>query len=782
MSPLLADLISLALVGAWYRWRPRETLAATFRLWGLGIALARVAPPLLRWLLATPEGTISGTGEAIAEIVPWIGSLLLLRAILLLGLWDRPRSRRLAVWMALFTAALLLGSLGTRGLPFSLILSLPFLLSARWSAALDNRGLALVSLGALVSALLCGIDWSTASVEVILLPGLVTFEALVRIIALVYAIVAFVRSTRQTQVSIRRIGPRLVVSHLLAGLAPLVLMSLFLLLASALFLSTYRGTLARRYLTRTAVRASEQLAAGVHARPFGVGVGGQIVILRAGEDPAQVTGGPFALSADSLLLFDASPEEVPLLWDGERLFLRARASSGGIPGSATRGSESEPGLVVQALAPVDSIAMVELSELIGIPVRVNPRLQVVRREARIEIGGDNDIEEEGPAIGPPTLPGQVPGGAVIRCLAAGPRGWEVRAITLLSSAPLGEPLLALLTTARENPLATAVLIVLGVLAFLLLAGLWLTANAVIGMGRSIAGAVGALRGATQALGRGELGHRIRLEGDDELWSVAASFNQMAEGLARVRAIERERQRLEEELRLAREIQERLLPVAPPLLRGLDLAGVSLPAQQVGGDYFDYLQIGPERVGLVIADVSGKGVPAALLMSGFRASLRSEDLARLGPGGAMTRLNRFVHASVEPGKFITVFLAVIDGDTGEMRYANAGHEPALILPAEGPPRALAEGGPILGLLPEVPYGEARTCLEPGSLLTLFTDGVTEAQSPAEEFFGSERLGALLAQHRRQSCQLLVDDIVAAVRSFASPAPQHDDITLILARRL
>jgi serine phosphatase RsbU (regulator of sigma subunit) len=139
--------------------------------------------------------------------------------------------------------------------------------------------------------------------------------------------------------------------------------------------------------------------------------------------------------------------------------------------------------------------------------------------------------------------------------------------------------------------------------------------------------------------------------------------------------------------------------------------VSLPAREVGGDYYDYLVLDDGLLGIAVADVSGKGAPAALLMSTFRAALRSQDLARLGPAEVLARVNRFIHSSVDPGRFITAFLGLLDSSTGEFRYANAGHDVPLTVRHDGTTGELAGGGLILGLLPRIAYDEARATLDP-----------------------------------------------------------------------
>jgi sigma-B regulation protein RsbU (phosphoserine phosphatase) len=202
---------------------------------------------------------------------------------------------------------------------------------------------------------------------------------------------------------------------------------------------------------------------------------------------------------------------------------------------------------------------------------------------------------------------------------------------------------------------------------------------------------------------------------------------------------------------------------------------------VGGDYFDYLPLDDGRIGITVADVSGKGAPAALLMSSFRASLRTQDLGRLGPAEVLGRLNRFVHSSVDPGKFITAFLGLVDPATGKICYANAGHDPPLMLGADGSTKELTGGGLILGMLPQIVYEEAAAEMDRGSLLVIFTDGVTEAQDPEGEFFGVERLQELLRSIRGEPCSEILRRVVRETQQFAQGAPQFDDVTLILARR-
>jgi sigma-B regulation protein RsbU (phosphoserine phosphatase) len=234
--------------------------------------------------------------------------------------------------------------------------------------------------------------------------------------------------------------------------------------------------------------------------------------------------------------------------------------------------------------------------------------------------------------------------------------------------------------------------------------------------------------------------------------------------------------------VARRIQARLLPDSPPRVPGLEIAGHYEPAREVGGDYFDHVAIGDGRVLLVIADVSGKSVPAALIMSGFRAALLSQDLARGEPAVLAGRLNDLLHASLEPGKFVTAFLGFLDGRSGRFVYVNAGHNPPLVIRRDGSHAALDQGGTLLGIQPSSVYAQGEIVLAPGEMVALYTDGVTEGADPTGQQWGDGRLIEMLRNGRSEPCAALAQRIASAVRAFEGAPGATDDITLLIARRL
>jgi len=239
--------------------------------------------------------------------------------------------------------------------------------------------------------------------------------------------------------------------------------------------------------------------------------------------------------------------------------------------------------------------------------------------------------------------------------------------------------------------------------------------------------------------------------------------------------------LEEEIGLASEIQRGLLPKSLPLLSDYATHAVSFPSKLVGGDYFD-LFVGAGRLHIVIADVVGKGVPAALLMASLRAALRSHVEHEPSPAAVLSRLNALLFESTAEGKFATLFYATLDLDTHEIVYANAGHNYPIVIAGDGACRELTDGGIVLGILPSVDYADGRLMLAAGETLFLYTDGITEATAGAhDEEFGSTRLHATLIAHQGVEPADLVHQVLQAVRGFTGGADPQDDLTVLVLRR-
>ncbi len=242
----------------------------------------------------------------------------------------------------------------------------------------------------------------------------------------------------------------------------------------------------------------------------------------------------------------------------------------------------------------------------------------------------------------------------------------------------------------------------------------------------------------------------------------------------------QRERLNRELEIAREVQQRLFPQAGPEVAGLDYAGKCRPASSVGGDYYDFVSMCDGRLGIAIGDISGKGVPAALLMASLQASLRGLAIANPPALSAlMVNLNRLIFDASPSNRYATFFYGVYDPVSREFRYVNGGHNPPMVFRGDQVLR-LEEGGPVVGLFGPAQYSQAAVQLELGDTLVLFTDGVSEAMNNADEEFDEERLMAAVRSGAKFSSLELIDHVMQACDVFADGAPQHDDMTLVVVR--
>jgi len=238
------------------------------------------------------------------------------------------------------------------------------------------------------------------------------------------------------------------------------------------------------------------------------------------------------------------------------------------------------------------------------------------------------------------------------------------------------------------------------------------------------------------------------------------------------------QQQEEELQRAREIQQMLLPSTLPQLARVQIAGAWQPAREVGGDYFDVIQLDRDRLGICMGDVAGKGITAALLMANLQASFRAFATTEASPQVVCTKLNKFLCANIASGKFVTFFYAVLDADARTLTYENAGHSPGLLLRSTGTTATLQGGGAVLGALPDWTYQDYTAQLQPGDQLILSTDGITEAENPKLEEFGEERL-LEVARGRHGSALEVQRAIMEQVTAFCG-GNFRDDATLLVLR--
>lgn len=312
----------------------------------------------------------------------------------------------------------------------------------------------------------------------------------------------------------------------------------------------------------------------------------------------------------------------------------------------------------------------------------------------------------------------------------------------------------------------------------------------LALARSITGSVHELFAGTERVRLGDFTHKIAIRARDQLGELAESFNSMTASIEDLLRIQAEKKRLEEELRIAHEIQMSLLPQGPLEFPGVSVTSVCVPAREVGGDYFDLLPLDDHRLGVLIADVSGKGTSAALYMAEMKGLMLSLSRIHTSPRALLIEANRIIAEHLHSGSFITMIYAVIDLRARTLTYARAGHTPLLCLP--GPQastqglRTLLPDGMVLGLnLDSGETFERLLCEETmpiheGDMFLFFTDGISEAMNSSDDCFGEARLGRIVEEHAHLPSDQLRERILREIAAFVGDAPQHDDMTLILLR--
>jgi sigma-B regulation protein RsbU (phosphoserine phosphatase) len=340
---------------------------------------------------------------------------------------------------------------------------------------------------------------------------------------------------------------------------------------------------------------------------------------------------------------------------------------------------------------------------------------------------------------------------------------------------------------------------LGMLAIILLlviAGLFLIIEIValsmgLALARSITSSIHELFMGTERVRHGDFAHRIEVQSNDQLGELAGSFNQMTgsiEGLLQTAA---EKKRLEEELRIARAIQMSLLPRGPLDVPGLGITALCVPAREVGGDYYDFFHLSGDRLGILIADVSGKGTSAALYMAELKGLVLALSQRYDSPRELLIEVNRIISEHLDSRSFITITYAVIDLQAGVMTFCRAGHTPLIFLPGPSSTlpsvRVLIPNGMVLGLRIEGAADkfselleEERVDLSPGDVIVLYTDGITEAMNAESDLFGDTRLSRIVEEHGHLDSGELRERIMREIEAFVGVADQHDDMTMILLK--
>jgi HAMP domain-containing protein len=481
------------------------------------------------------------------------------------------------------------------------------------------------------------------------------------------------------------------------------------------------------------------------------------VVLRwiaAGALPESLRAGAVAVpaTADDLAATRGTPEallSLVALPSGERKAWRGLVESGGAlyllaTARSARAVAAEPGRpapVAQVFVALDSLYLSRVAGQVRATVRLEgrPSTYVTRTARQISITrGDSPWTKH-----PIDVTAPDPGGGASRGFFDRSRYF---AQELLPTGDWTQPIasrgavrMRLETSLRRAVAAlpdglVATLITIGT-PFVIVAIITLvvTEGLAVRAGRGIAASilsdVRTLSDAVRRIGEGNLDHRVPVSGKDELAQLAAAFNDMTASLKRHQAELLEKERIEADLAVARDIQMRLLPQEAPRVPGLDVAGLSIPSREVGGDLFCFLTLEGGRLGVALGDVSGKSVPAALLMSNVLASLKVHSRHGAAVHSSLEGINRLLCDDILFGKFVTLFYGIVDTAGGSIRYASAGHNPPLVVSASGAVGWLREAWVPLGIQPDAAYKEASAPLVPGDVLVIYSDGVTEADTLA-----------------------------------------------------
>jgi sigma-B regulation protein RsbU (phosphoserine phosphatase) len=268
--------------------------------------------------------------------------------------------------------------------------------------------------------------------------------------------------------------------------------------------------------------------------------------------------------------------------------------------------------------------------------------------------------------------------------------------------------------------------------------------------------------------------------DLRLLSIIATESSQVIENARLLEKEKNLISMKEELRISGQIQQKLLPEKLPDIPGYQVAAVNIPAEEVGGDYYDVVPLSGNKYAFCFGDVSGKGIPAGLLMSNIQATMRTLLLSRNEPALIITRANSLLHATTSSEKYITLFLAILDINKDNLTYCNAGHDKPLHI-KESKTEELLAGGIPLGFLADFDYTASCTTLSSKDIILIYTDGVTEAMNPDEEEFGKENIKKIIEKNRTADASVILDMLLKAINEHTQGAPQMDDITLVLIKK-
>ena len=603
-----------------------------------------------------------------------------------------------------------------------------------------------------------------------------------------------------------RVRRKLVLSYLLIGFVPILLLGSFFLLAGTLLLLTVSSSLVQRGLDEVVddaitLAAMTAVDLGIPTEPGDVPAvlarrlqvtegrypGASIAVVGRAADGA----GESAEATAGVWGHAAGPPQLPA-WLAQ--------SGGGMLMTEVAGRRSIVARGAQRVQMHERVYAV----VVDLPLSqdVVARIQAGSGTVLIDIGASSGVGEAAPGraqaaaeasvqlsprAGPMETAGGLPWVSFLDLLdwstgehRRGALSFQVRPSVLYG----------LLVRGGEFNLAGVLVVTL-----VLISVMFLTIEAValvmgFALAKSITGAVHELFTGTERVQRGDLSHRIQVDTQDQLGELAVSFNAMTGSIGGLLQQAEEKRRLEEELRIARDIQMSLLPDGPAVMAGLEVSAMCRPAREVGGDYYDFVRLGDRRLGVLVADVSGKGTSAAFYMAELKGLILALSQIYQSPKRLLMEVNRILATSLDSRTFITMIYAVVDLDARTMTYVRAGHTPLIYLPGNGQPlraQILTPDGLVVGWQLEgiedrfAELLEERTLpIAPGDLFVLFTDGITEAMNEEFDLFGEERFSRLLEEHGALPFEELQARILGDVEAFVGDADQHDDMTIVLLR--
>jgi len=303
------------------------------------------------------------------------------------------------------------------------------------------------------------------------------------------------------------------------------------------------------------------------------------------------------------------------------------------------------------------------------------------------------------------------------------------------------------------------------------------------LSRMITDPIWAIIEGVKAIGSGNLDYRVAVKTGDELEELARSINWMTESLKVLQGNMADRERLLRELEIARGTQRSFLPHQAPMIPGYDISAINIPAKEVGGDFYDFIPITNKQWGFVIADVSGKGMPAALLMAISRTLVRASTVGNISAAGPIRQANDLIFNDARPGMFVTLFYAILEQERNRLRFVNAGHNPPLLFRrGEEKPLELRSKGLAIGIRQNIDLREAFMDFQPGDTLVMYTDGVTDAINSAIEAFGKDRLIRTIRENLYLPSSVIIEKIRDSVLTFSASQSQFDDITIVIIKVL